>query len=211
VSIFIDRLIGFAGFFIVAICMLIMSHLLDLLTNDQLRPSILTIKIIMLAIIIGIISITFIKLFHISITDKIFKKIQITKYMHEIIDTIKLLLNKKTVPQLIGLSFCAQVLAVISVMLIGLGLNLQIQWYMYFLYVPLIIIISAVPITPGGVGVMEELYLIYFVSVSNNSKVLVLALLVRFTIIICNLPGGLVALLDKRTFKTNINEIRNSI
>ena len=75
----------------------------------------------------------------------------------------------------------------------------------------LIIIISAIPITPGGVGVMEELYLIYFASVSNNSKVLVLAVLVRFTILIANLPGGLIALLDKHTFKTNIKEVRNSI
>ena len=96
-------------------------------------------------------------------------------------------------------------------MLVGLGLSLQIQWYLYFLYVPLIIIISAVPITPGSVGVMEELYLIYFVSASNNSKVLVLAVLVRFAILISNLPGGLVALLDKQTFITNIKDVRKSM
>ena len=211
VSIFIDRLIGFTGYFIVAICMLIITHHSDLLSNDQLSTPIVTIKIIMSAIIIGIILIIFIKMFHLSIMDKVFKKITFMKYKHEILDTFSLLLNKKTLPILIGLSLFAQLLAVISVMLIGLGLTLQIQWYLYFLYVPLIIIISAVPITPGGIGVMEELYLIYFASVSNNSQVLVLAVLVRFTILICNLPGGLVALFDKQTFKTNIKEIRNSI
>ena len=133
------------------------------------------------------------------------------KYKHDILDTINLLLNKNTLPILIGLTLFVQLLTVISVMLVGLGLTLQIQWYLYFLYVPLIIIISAVPLTPGSVGVMEELFLIYFASASNNSKVLVLAVLVRFTILICNLPGGLVALFDKQTFKTNIKEIRNSI
>ena len=70
---------------------------------------------------------------------------------------------------------------------------------------------GAVPLTPGGVGVMEELYLIYFVSASNNNKVLLLAVLVRFTIMISSLPGGLVALLDKQTFKTNIKEVRNAV
>ena len=129
----------------------------------------------------------------------------------EILESISLFFNKEAQPKLIGLTLCAQMLAVLSVMLIGIGLSLQIKWYLYLLYVPLIIIISAVPLTPGGVGVMEELYLIYFASASNNSKVLVLAVLVRFAIMISNLPGGLVALMDKQTFKTNINEIRNSI
>jgi len=211
VSVFIDRLIGFAGYFIVAICMLIIILQSDLLSIDQLRTPILSIMIILSAIITGIILFIIIKLFHVSIIDKVFKKIPFTKYIHEIVDTINRLLNINTLPKLIGLTLFAQLLSVISVMLVGLGLSLQIQWYLYFLYVPLIIIISAVPITPGGVGVMEELYLIYFVSASSNNKVLVLAILVRFTIMISNLPGGLVALLDKQTFKKNFKEIRNSI
>ena len=211
VSIFIDRLIGFTGYFVVAICMLIITLQSDLLSNDQLRTPIVTIMIMLSVITMVIISIIFIKLFHFSIIDIVFKKIHFMKYMHEILDTISLLLNKSSLPKLIGLTLFVQLLSIIAVMLVGLGLSLQIPWYMYFLYVPLIIIISAVPITPGSVGVMEELYLIYFVSASNNSKVLVLAVLVRFTIMISNLPGGLVAMLDKQAFKTNIKEVRNSI
>ena len=210
-SIFIDRFIGFAGFVFLAISMLIIALQADLLSIDQLRAPIVSIGIILSVIILGIILVLIARSFHISILEKVFIKIQFMKYLHEILESIGLFFNKKSLPKLIGLTLFAQILAVLSVMFIGIGLSMQIDWYLYFLYVPLIIIISAVPLTPGGVGVMEELYLIYFVSASNNNKVLLLAVLVRFTIIISNLPGVFVALLDKKAFQTNIGEMRKSI
>jgi uncharacterized membrane protein YbhN (UPF0104 family) len=76
--------------------------------------------------------------------------------------------------------------------------------------VPLIIIISAVPVTPGGIGVMEGLYMIYFASAANNSKVLVLSVLVRFIIMIPSLMGGFVVLLNKKIFMKDLKEARLS-
>ena len=94
-------------------------------------------------------------------------------------------------------------------MLIGLGLSLKIPWYAYFLYVPLITIISSIPITPGGIGLMEELYILFFISESSNSELLLLAIIVRFVILLSNLPGGLIAILDKKSFKLKYREIKN--
>jgi len=91
-------------------------------------------------------------------------------------------------------------------MLIGFGLDLEIDWYFYLLFVPLITIISAIPLTPGGIGIMENLYIVYFSLANNNSQVLVLAVLVRFTLILTNLIGGVIILFDKNISLANIKK-----
>jgi len=80
-----------------------------------------------------------------------------------------------------------------SIWLAGLALNLPAAWYQYFLYIPLIYIIGAVPLTPGGIGLIEQFYLLFFVSAATTpSMVLALALLARLVPIVCGLPGVLV-------------------
>ena len=70
-------------------------------------------------------------------------------------------------------------------------------WYAFFIYVPLIYIIGAVPITPGGVGVVEGAYLTFFAA-SPVSQVLALALLARLIPIFWSLPGLIVAITGPR-------------
>lgn len=94
-----------------------------------------------------------------------------------------------------ALTVVTQVLGVGSVALVGLGLGLAVPWYVYFAYVPLVMIISALPITPGGIGVMEELYLLYFATAGTSSSLLALALLVRVVLLCGALPGVVVAAL----------------
>lgn len=97
-----------------------------------------------------------------------------------------------------GLTFVAQVLSIISVLLIGRALGLPAPWYSYFLCVPLVTIISAVPLTPGAVGVSENLYVLYLAAVGNPSAVLALALLVRAASVLCALPGAVIAVLGPK-------------
>jgi uncharacterized membrane protein YbhN (UPF0104 family) len=92
------------------------------------------------------------------------------------------------------LTLLAQFLGSAFVVLLGLALGLDVPWAHYFLNVPLIMIISAAPISPGGIGVTEALYLLYFAGAGNPSRVLALAVLVRATTLLGALPGGLVAL-----------------
>ena len=80
-----------------------------------------------------------------------------------------------------------------SIALIGLSLNMDAPWYAYFVYVPVIFIIAAVPITPGAVGLTELLYQMAFAEGCNPSKVIVLALLARLIPMFWGLPGAVVA------------------
>ena len=78
---------------------------------------------------------------------------------------------------------------ILSTMFVGMSLGINLTWYHYFVYMPLIMIMTAVPITPGGVGVMEELFLYFFSSAGDPQKILAMALLYRLTLVICGLPG----------------------
>jgi len=94
-----------------------------------------------------------------------------------------------------ALTAVAQILGIGSVALVGMGLGLTVPWCAYFAYVPLVMIISALPITPGGIGVMEELYLLYFAASGTSSSILALAILVRAVLLCGALPGVVIAAL----------------
>jgi hypothetical protein len=101
----------------------------------------------------------------------------------------------------------AQVIWIGSIVLTGASLSLPIPWHAYFLYIPLIYTIGAVPLTPGGVGLVEKFYLVFFVdSLCTDTRVLALALLVRLTPILWGLPGAVVAITGPRLPKAEAME-----
>lgn len=98
-------------------------------------------------------------------------------------------------------TFLAHLLDIAAVALIGAGLGLCVTWRHYFLFVPLILIITAVPVTPGAVGLMEDLFVLYFAAAGNPNKVLAMALLVRVATVLCAVPGAFVAALEPRLLR----------
>lgn len=87
---------------------------------------------------------------------------------------------------------------ILSVRCIGLSIDTAIPWYHYFLYLPLIAIMTSIPITPGGVGVLEELYLYFFSQAGEPNKILAMALLYRLVLLLCSLPGAMIFLAGKK-------------
>jgi len=95
----------------------------------------------------------------------------------------------------LGLTFGGQTLFITAIMLTGFSLALPVPWYQYFLYVPLIYIIAAVPISPGGLGLAEAFFVTFFSPAgAAPSEILALALTVRLIPMIWSLPGLVVAL-----------------
>ncbi len=102
-----------------------------------------------------------------------------------------------------GLTFCSQVITILGILLIGRSLGLASRWYEYFLYVPLIYIIAAVPVSPGGWGVMEYFFVHFFADGAvTNSEAFALGLLAHLGPMICSLPGLVVALRGAKLPKT---------
>lgn len=80
----------------------------------------------------------------------------------------------------------------------GFGTSLGITaaaWYHYFIYVPVIMIISALPISVGGWGVGESVYVHFFepIGVAPTAAV-TLSILGRLVALSWNIPGGLFVL-----------------
>ena len=214
INVFIDRLFGVFGFAVIAAIMLIIIMLLGYGNIQSLYKPLVSLIIIFIIILTGITILLNQKLNKFLLSINLFNSISLSKYIKKVFDSIYLYWNKSGYfIKIFCLTFIAQVFSIVSVMLIGYGLNLQIGWVYYLLYVPLIVIISAIPITPGSVGLTEGLYLVYFASTANNSKVLVLAVLVRFLVIITNMLGGFLIFFDKKVFLTNFNfkEVKRSI
>lgn len=92
----------------------------------------------------------------------------------------------------VGMAFLVHVLWVGAIGFLGVSLSLALPWHTYLLCIPLIYIIGAVPLTPGGVGLIEKLFVVFFAAV-NPTQALALALLARLMPILWGLPGLVVA------------------
>ncbi|MFW6155488.1 MAG: lysylphosphatidylglycerol synthase transmembrane domain-containing protein [Planctomycetota bacterium] len=92
-----------------------------------------------------------------------------------------------------AVSIGIHLMLVTSVALLGMSLGAGIPWYQYAICVPLIYIIAAVPIVPGGVGLAEGFYVAFFGAWTVESRILAMALLARLIPMLLSLPGVLVA------------------
>jgi len=74
---------------------------------------------------------------------------------------------------------------------LGAALELPVPLRLYFLFVPVIYILAAVPVSIGGLGVVEGMYVLFFGpwAEAGASAVLALALLARITPMLLSVPG----------------------
>lgn len=119
------------------------------------------------------------------------------------LETVRVALHRyrqtgSLLPAVVFHSLLTVVSFVLSVMFVGLSLGVELSWYHYFLYLPLIAILTAVPVTPGGVGVLEELFLYFFSTAGDPNKILAMALLYRLVLLLCGSPGALIFLLSTK-------------
>ena len=74
---------------------------------------------------------------------------------------------------------------------LGGALGLSVPVRLYFLFVPVIYILAAVPVSIGGLGVVEGMYVVFFAQPAgmDTSAVVALSLLARFMPMLLSLPG----------------------
>ncbi|RPI62469.1 MAG: UPF0104 family protein [Planctomycetaceae bacterium] len=196
VSIFVDRILGLTELTMLAGVVVAIVLLCGIESFASLHKAVYAVLIVF-GLVIGLLtfllSSRFRRLFHLQ---KIYQRLPIAHHIAAAGDAAAL--YRKRLPSLvkaIGITFGSHVVWVGSIALIGMSLPAmaaKVPWYNFFVYIPLIYIIAAVPITPGAVGVLEKLYVVFFAAVSP-STVLAMALLARFVPLVWALPGILVA------------------
>jgi uncharacterized membrane protein YbhN (UPF0104 family) len=91
------------------------------------------------------------------------------------------------------ISFCFQVLNIMVFALIGMSLNLDVPLGYYFVIVPLVDLVSILPISISGIGVREGSYvgLLYLAGV-ETSQGLAFGLLGLLVVVAASLLGGII-------------------
>lgn len=93
----------------------------------------------------------------------------------------------------VGISLLINIVVVLQASVLAEGLGLEIAPGMVFFIVPMIICVSALPITPGGFGVRENLYVLMFGEAGlAKTPALSLSLLANTPTLVWNLVGGAV-------------------
>jgi len=101
--------------------------------------------------------------------------------------------NLSSVAWAMGQTLVVHISFILGIIFLGNSLGLAIPWYQYVIHIPLIYIIAAVPIVPGGVGLAESFYWVFFSPWGNREEILALALLARLIPMFWALPGAMVA------------------
>lgn len=124
----------------------------------------------------------------------------------------------------IALGIVNHIVSVSGVVMFGVSIGVGIPPHEYFVLVPIIIIVSAIPIAPNGWGIGEALYAklfgdygaVYLAGTPNASLVMstraiALSILYRIVFTALSVVGGLVLLFEKhRIGKKEIEEISQS-
>ena len=108
------------------------------------------------------------------------------------VDTLQRLPRSPRAAAVVGaMTVGVHLLLAAAVACMGRALGLPAEWHLYFLFVPVIYILAAVPVSIGGLGVVEGLYVLFLAAGTDadRSPILALALLARVTPMVLALPG----------------------
>jgi uncharacterized protein (TIRG00374 family) len=194
ISIFVDRMLGLTELTLLATVMLVIVLAGGLARFEDLKIAVLTVSVVVALITCAFAFLLSGRLRAALRLQKLYSKTKIAHHFAAAGEAARL--YRKRLGGLIkavAITFGGHLIWMGSISLIGMGLDLQTPVYMYFLYVPLIYIIGAVPLTPGGVGLLEALYVKFFAPAAPT-RVLAMALMARLIPIFWSLPGLLVAI-----------------
>lgn len=98
-------------------------------------------------------------------------------------------------PRVLGVSVLLNLACVLQLMSLAWGLGLAVPALVWFVVVPVVICISALPITPSGLGLRENLYVLALAGPGLQvpaTQALSLSLLAYFGFLVWSLAGGVV-------------------
>jgi uncharacterized protein (TIRG00374 family) len=95
------------------------------------------------------------------------------------------------------LTFCCQGVTVVAMWLVGREIGIEVPVKYYFIFFPISWLLGAVPISVGGLGIMEGWLKVMFMHVGtiSSKNALALALCQRLIFLIVSLPGAFIHLI----------------
>lgn len=196
ITVFIDRLVGMFALITVAVIALLF-HL-----GDPRLGKASNIILIMFAVfsMFGLIFINKNLIKKFPFFDHIYNRLPFRQMLHRVYHAFYIYRDYKlTLLWTFLFSVVLQVVMIIVTYSIGRAFGVeQVPLYHFFLFVPIISTISALPISVGGLGVGESAYVYFFNLIYKQSaKYLAMALGLRLLTIVWSLVGGVLLLMPQ--------------
>ncbi len=197
-SIFLDRIIGFGSFLILGTVMVLFNYEIPVFRRI-LKIIIPCYAMIFLFLIMFINKQKISRLFFLK---KLIKSEKIKNILNKIYNSIYIFRHrKKNLLGIMSVSFLAQFFLITSIFLIGLSLPIDnLAFTKYVTLVPIIQIISAIPVSFSGLGITEGAY-VYFFNIFDVSfeKAFAVSFFYRIMIVFWGLIGGVIFYFEKKS------------
>jgi len=128
--------------------------------------------------------------------DWLMKRLPMQRHIQHAIEAMELYGKRPAVPIWAGImTFPVHLTTILSAIFAGMAFGLSMHTLYYFTVVPVLVLVSAIPLSPQGAGVME----LFAVQLTKNqgvtvSQAIALAMAVRFGQMFWNLVAGLFVL-----------------
>jgi uncharacterized protein (TIRG00374 family) len=189
-SVFLDRLSGYIGMVMVILLAVIFGG--SLVHDKIVLLSVAAITLLLIGVLL--------LLFNASIYARISKFLsvpgagRIREAIRDMHREIHIFRNHKEV--IIGnlaLSFVIQIVFPLSIYFIGLSLGIRVSLFYYLIFVPIINAITMLPVSMGGLGLRESLYVLYFAKAGVAEQLaLAMSLLFFSFIVLYGAIGGVI-------------------
>lgn len=189
-TVFLDRLSGYIGLVIVILPAL-------LLGKELIRDKLVFLSI---SIIIALLVIILLVLFNKRLASVITKFLstpgagrikEIIKDLHQEIHIFRN--HKRVIIYNLILSTFIQIVSPLSIYFIACSLGLKVHFIYFLIFLPIIGAITLIPISIGGLGLREGLFVVYFAKVGVIKQLaLATSLLSFFFIVVCGAIGGII-------------------
>jgi uncharacterized protein (TIRG00374 family) len=210
-SIFIDRIIGVLSLAAIVVFMILIRWDF-LMSHNETRKVVLPVLGVCAALLGGGILAFSVHLFE---TFPFLKRLTTHRLIGKIAAVVEKVYNAfyvcRTHPKLLAqiclYSLILQILFVVVSAFVGKALGLTVSFVDYMTFGPLIGLVSAIPVTPGGLGIREgtSVHLWSVLAVAAD-KAFLLAFLPFVFLIILGLPGGILFLFHRSSNKEALTE-----
>jgi len=127
-----------------------------------------------------------------------FVRLRSAEVINKVYNAIRIYYKKKlALVFALLLTFCCQGVFIVGMWLAGREIGLTVHPKYYFIFFPISWLLGTIPISVGGLGIMEGGLKVMFsrVSIVSDEHVLALALCQRFTLLVGSLPGVVIHLI----------------
>ena len=205
VSVFVDRLVGMVELVLMAAVMLAIVLGLGLDTFDRLREPVISVAVIAAISAVALALLLSRRLRAALGLERLWRRTSVAHHFEAAGKSVQTLKeHPRILVSMLLQTVGTHIVFVGGIGLIGVAMGLQVPFWSYFVYLPLIYVIGAIPITPGGVGLIEGLYVGFFTAAGNvgASQVIAMAMVARILPMLWGLLGIPVLVTGPRLPKT---------